>query len=86
MEVKTLEKWGDALGSGQGSLLHNRFLKPPYGYVIGFVLWPVFISSLSMWAVLLQSGLPSIVGTVGGLVIGVGGFVVTSIASGFLWV
>jgi len=81
MEVKALEKWSDAAGSGPRSLLQHRFLKPPYGYVTGVILWPVFLSLISVWAMLLQSGLPAIVDTAGGLVIGVGGFVVTSITS-----
>lgn len=84
MEVKTLEKWADVPGSGPESLRRHRCLEPPYGYVIGVVLWPVFISLISVWAVLLQSGLPSIVDTVGGFVIGVGGFVVTSTISALL--
>ena len=84
MEAKTLEKWTDAPGSGLESLIHHQFLKPPYSYVIGVVLWPAFISLTSVWAVVLQSGLPSIVDTVGGLVVGVGGFVVTSMISALL--
>ncbi|WP_423743708.1 hypothetical protein V5735_11825 (plasmid) [Haladaptatus sp. SPP-AMP-3] len=81
MGTETLEKWVDASGSGPESLLQRRFLKPPYGYVIGIVLWPVFISIMSVWGVLLQSGPPSIVVTVGGLVVGVGSFVVASMGS-----
>jgi len=81
MGAETLEKQVDASGSGPESLLHPPSLGPPYGYVLGVVLWPVFLSLLSVWAVLLQSGLPSTVDTVGGLVVGVGGFVVTSLSS-----
>lgn len=67
--------------AGPDSPHGHRLLKSPYGYVIGVALWPVFLSLLSVWAVLLQSGLPSPVATVGGLVVGVGGFVVASIGS-----
>lgn len=80
MRSGTLKKWIDTSDSGLESLLHHRFLKPPYGYVIGVALWPVFMSIISVWAVL-QSGLPSSVVTVGGLVVGVGSFVVTSTSS-----
>jgi len=80
MRAKTLKRWAGTSGSGLESLLQHQFLKPPYGYVIGIVLWPVFISIFSIWAVL-QSGLPSTVVTIGGLVIGVGSFVIASMGS-----
>jgi len=81
MRTRTLEKWVDTSGSGPESLLQYRFLKTPYGYVIGIVLWPVFISIMSVWGLLLQFGPPSIVVTVGGLVVGIGSFVVASMSS-----
>lgn len=81
MGAETLEKRTTTVGPGPESSLRHRFLSPPYGYVLGVVLWPAFMSLLSVWYVLVQSGLPSIVGTVGGLVVGVGGFVVTSVSS-----
>lgn len=84
MGAERLEKWVDARGSGSGALPQYRFLEPPYGYVIGILLWPVFLSILSVWAVLLQSGLPSSVATIGGLVVGVGGGVLTSMSSGLV--
>lgn len=84
MDIKIFEKWAGVPGSGSESLGRHRFLEPPYGYVIGGVLWPVFTSLITVWAVLLQFGLPSIVDTVGGLVIGIGGFVVTSTISALL--
>ncbi|MFC4551439.1 MULTISPECIES: hypothetical protein [Halorussus] len=80
MRTETFDKWVDTSGSGLESLLRHRLLKPPYGYVIGVVLWPVFISIISVWAAL-QSSLPSTVVTVGGLVVGVGSFVVISTSS-----
>lgn len=80
MRAKTPEKRVATSGSGPESLLRHPFLKPPYGYVIGVVLWPVFLSLVSVWAAL-QSGLPSPVVTVGGLMVGVGGFVVASTSS-----
>ena len=80
MRAETLEKWVDTTDSRLESLLHHRFLEPPYGYVMGVVLWPVFISILSVWG-MLQFGLPSTVVTLGGLVVGVGCFVVTSMSS-----
>lgn len=81
MGAERLEKWVDTSGSGPEALLHHRFLKPPYGYAIGVLLWPVFISITSLWVVLLQSNPPSIVSTVGGLIIVGGGFMITSISS-----
>lgn len=84
MEAETRETWADTPGSGPDSLLRHRFFNPPYGYVIGVFLWPVFLSLISVWAVLLQSGLPSIVSTVGGLVVGVGGFILASMSSALL--
>lgn len=80
MKAETLERWVGTSNSGLESLLHHRFLEPPYGYVIGVVLWPVFLSILSVWGVL-QFGLPSTVVTLGGLVVGVGGVVMTSMSS-----
>lgn len=81
MGTETLEKWVGASSSGSDSLRYHRFLNPPVGYVIGVVLWPVFLSFMSVWAVLVQTGLPSPVVTIGGIVLGIGGFVVTSISS-----
>lgn len=80
MRAETLENWLDTAGSGPESLLRHRFLEPPYGYVIGVALWPIYISLLSVWGLLLF-GLPSTVGTLGGLVLGVGGVVATSVGS-----
>jgi hypothetical protein len=85
MRVETADIWATPSGSGPKSLLQHRFLTPPYGYVIGVALWPVFVSIISVWVVLWQSGLPSVlpavVATVLGLVVVVGGFVVTSMSS-----
>ncbi|MFC4448346.1 hypothetical protein [Halorussus aquaticus] len=83
MRAETVEEWMDTSGPGPESLLRHRFLEPPYGYVIGVVLWPVFLSIVSVWGVL-QSVLPPTVVTVGGLVVGIGGFVVTSTSSALL--
>ncbi|WP_128476549.1 hypothetical protein [Halorussus pelagicus] len=80
MNAEPLETWIDTSGSGLESLLHHPLLNPPYGYVIGVVLWPVFLSILSVWG-LLMSSLPSSVVTPGGLALGVGGPVVTSMSS-----
>jgi len=80
MRTETLESWLDTGGSGSKSLLRHRFLKPPYGYVLGVALWPIYISILSVWGLLLF-GLPSTVGTLGGLTVGIGGIVVTSLSS-----
>jgi len=81
MEVKALEKWVGTAGPGPEKRLHHRFLKPPYGYILGIILWPIFISGLSVWAVLLQAGLPSIAVTIGGLVVVVGGSLLTILSS-----
>lgn len=85
MEVDALEKWMDTAGPGPETELHHKFLKPPYGYVIGVVLWPVFLSIISVWVVLWQSGLPSVlpsvVATVIGLVVVVGGSLLTILGS-----
>ncbi|UPW00764.1 hypothetical protein M0R88_01355 [Halorussus gelatinilyticus] len=84
MQSEKLETWADTSDSELEGLLLSRFLEPPYGYVTGIVLWPAFFSLVSVWGVLLQSGLPSIVVTVGGLAVGIGGFVVTSMSSAFV--
>jgi len=81
MEVKSLEGWVGTAGSGPETRLQHRFLKPPYGYILGIVLWPLFLLSLSVWAVLLQAGLPSFAVTAGGLVVGVGGALLTILSS-----
>lgn len=80
MRAESLEKWVGASGSGPESLLRHRFLEPPYGYAIGVLLWPIYVSVLSLWIVLSPS-FPTIIYTVGGLVVTVGGFVVTSMSS-----
>jgi len=80
MRAEPLGTWLDPAGSGSASLLRHRFLEPPYGYLIGVVLWPIYISLLSVWGLLLF-GLPSTVGTLGGLVVGIGGVMVTSLSS-----
>ncbi|MFD1640294.1 hypothetical protein [Halohasta litorea] len=61
-------------------LLQHRFLTPPYGYVLGVLLWPVFDVLISVWFGLSQSGLLSIPDPIGGLVV-LGGFVGTSVSS-----
>jgi hypothetical protein len=81
MGAETLDNRRTTAGSGAGSRPSHRLLTPPAGYVLGIGLWPAFVSLLAVWAVLLQSGLPSVVETVGGLTVGVGGFVVTSVGS-----
>jgi len=81
MAVKVLEQWVGTAGPSPETRLHHRFLKPPYGYGLGIILWPIFISILSVWAVLFQTGLPSIVVTVGGLVVVVGGSLLTILSS-----
>ena len=75
------EKGVHISGPGLESLLQHRFLNPPYGYVIGVAVWPVFLSILSGWNVVLQSSSPSFVGAIAGLVIVGGGFVLTIVGS-----
>ena len=84
MNVKALGQWIGAAGPRPEIRLHHRFLKPPYGYVVGIVLWPIFLSSLSAWAVLLQADLPSIAVTVGSLVVVGGGSLLTILGSAFV--
>lgn len=84
MDAEILDNRRTTADSGPGPGLGHRVLTPPAGYVLGISLWPAFMSLLAVWAVLLQSGLPSIVETVGGLVVGVGGLVVTSVGSALL--
>ncbi|MFD1634307.1 hypothetical protein ACOZ4L_01085 [Haloplanus ruber] len=81
MGASTRENGGDVADSGLTFLRRWWVLTPPYGYVIGILLWPVLLSLASVWAVLLQSGLPALVDTLGGLVVGVGGFVSISVSS-----
>lgn len=81
MNVKAPEQWVGTAGPGPETRLHHRFLEPPCGYVLGIALWPIFLSSLSVWAVLLQAGLPSIVVTVGSLVVVGGGSLLTILSS-----
>lgn len=81
MRIELLESWINTLDAGLESLLHHPFAKPPYGYVIGVVLWPLYISTLSVWAILLQFNLPSTIVTLGVLIIGIGGFVTTTMSS-----
>lgn len=73
------DKWANTLDSEP--LLDHWVLKPPYGYMVGVLIWPVFFTVLSVWGTLLQSDPPSVVVTVGGLAVGVGCFVVTSMGS-----
>lgn len=81
MGAKPRERQVGLSPPGADSPRWHRLLKPPYGYAVGVGLWPVFLSILAVWAVLLQSGLPPIVATVGGAVVGIGGFVMTSVGS-----
>ena len=81
MKVKALEQWVGTASPGSETRLHYRFLKPPYGYALGIVLWPIFLSILSVWAVLLQAGLPSIAVTVGSLGVVGGGSLLTILSS-----
>lgn len=81
MEVKALKRWVGTAGPSPEKRLRHRFLKPPYGYVLGIIIWPIFISILSVWNALLQTGPPSIVVTVGGLVVVVGGSLLTILSS-----
>lgn len=81
MTVKVLEQWVGTAGPSPEKRLHHRFLKQPYGYVLGIILWPIFISILSVWNVLFQTGHPSIAVTVGGFVVVVGGSLLTILSS-----
>lgn len=72
-------------GSGPQSPRRPRFLRPSARYVIGVDLWRPF-HRFFPYGRLLQSDLPPIVGTVGGLVVGVGCFVVTSVSSALVMV
>ena len=81
MELKKFESWIGTAGPGPGTRLHHEFLTPPCGYVLGIIVWPVFLSSLSVWAALYQVGLPSVAVTVGGLVVVGGGSLLTILSS-----
>jgi hypothetical protein len=80
MNSKTLSKWTGISGSGPEPLLRYRFLKSPYGYVPGFVLWPLNLLFYSVSGVLLLSSRPSPVATVGSYVF-IGAFALVSISS-----
>lgn len=80
MNAETLSKWTGISVSGPGPLLRHRFLKPPYGYVLGFVLWPLNLLFYSVSGVLLLSSRPSPVATVGSYVF-IGAFALVSISS-----
>lgn len=80
MVLEPFKKEVDIPGPRLEPLLQHRFLTPPYGYVLGVLLWPVFQVILSVSLGLSQSGLPSLVAIVDGVVV-VGGFVGTSVGS-----
>ncbi|WP_135830329.1 hypothetical protein [Halorussus halobius] len=80
MAVEALERWVGTAGPEPEPRLHHRFLEPPYGYVLGISIWPLFLLSLSAWAVLLQADLPSVAVTVGSLVV-VGGSLLAILSS-----
>lgn len=80
MVLEIFKKEVDIPNSGLKSLLQHRFLTPPYGYVIGILLWPANISLLSVGYALSLSNLPPLIVTVGGVAVE-GAFVMTSVVS-----
>ncbi|MEA1932635.1 MAG: hypothetical protein U9O06_13960 [Euryarchaeota archaeon] len=80
MVLELLKREVDIPGSGLEPLFQHRFLTPPYGYVIGILLWPANISLLTVGYALSLSDLPSPVVTVGGVAVQ-GAFVMTSMIS-----
>jgi hypothetical protein len=80
MELDTLETWSSSK-SGSSSIPRHWLLTPPYGYVLGVGLWPVFAVLVSLWTVLIQAGIPSVAVTTGGLIVVFGGFIATFLSS-----
>jgi len=80
MVSEAFKKEVDIPGPRLVPLGQHRFLTPPYGYVLGVILWPVFQLIISVWFVLSQSGLPSLVATVEEFVV-LGGFLGASVGS-----
>ncbi|MFC7073151.1 hypothetical protein ACFQJ7_12185 [Halovenus rubra] len=70
MEREIPEKWVGNPGPPSGALIQNQILKPPYGYVIGIIIWPIFLSIISVSiAMSLQIGfflITSLIVVVGG--------------------
>lgn len=54
--------------SGTTGSAHRWFLKPPYGYVIGVLLWLINLSIFSVWSVFSLSYDSSVIITAGSLV------------------
>lgn len=81
MFTETLEPQVADISSRFRSWRDHPLLRPPFGYIIGFALWPLNLLFLSVvMGGLLLSDLPSIVTTLSGYLF-IGGFVLASMSS-----